>query len=90
MLFEERLKVPKEAGGEASSALVEGVLHGDGDSWIILTRDGMELADWLGADEEGEDPRLTVCRQVRDDGTVVLGGAVPVHPCRAAAPAEFE
>jgi len=91
MLFEERLQAARETGSEARSAFIEGVLHGDGASWIILARDGMELADWLAGDDgEGPAAALTVCREVRPDGTVVLGGAEPICPASGAALAEFE
>ena len=81
MLFEK-----KTAGKRYSPAtdgprgIVDGLVIGNRDVWVVVAPRGEDMADWLdGGDEIDGGGPLMVCRAVSEAGTVLLDDADPLR-----------
>ena len=53
--------------------VLEGLVRGIPDCWVVVPRDEYELIEWLRSEEVAlESAPMRVCRTILDDGVLVL------------------
>jgi hypothetical protein len=90
MLFEEHLPVPVGYRNDRAQKLGDGLLHGQRDVWVVVAREGIDLADWLLPAGGTLGSALRVCSEVREDGTLVLETTDPFEDDPRTALLDFE
>lgn len=75
MLFEETEPGREIASrGMRSRRVWDGLVRGNHEYWVVVAREGEDMAEWLRPDEKGlESTPLRVCRAILDDDVLVLG-----------------
>ncbi len=63
---------------DATREVIDGLLVGDQEVWLIVARRGEDLSEWLEPpDGESEPAPLRICRAVLGDDTLVMGEPDP-------------
>ena len=81
MLFEKKRPTKRWSPATTESrGIVDGLVVGNRDVWVVVAPRGEDMADWLdGGDEIEGDAPLMVCRAVSEAGTVLLDDADPLR-----------